>query len=105
MLYPPELRDRNQFQVYQFAPMSTLTLLFEKKCSCHTNLSDTELYRTNRLVCPKRTRGMMKILSTCAMLISAAICLNAADSKVDIYTPKDLKAVGEKISKKGGQFV
>ena len=47
----------------------------------------------------------MRILSTCAILLSTAFCLNAADNKVDIYTPKEMKGVGEKLSKKGGQFV
>ncbi len=47
----------------------------------------------------------MKTVSICVMLLSAAICLNAADSKVDIYTPKELNAVGEKVAKKGGQAV
>jgi mannose-6-phosphate isomerase-like protein (cupin superfamily) len=47
----------------------------------------------------------MKILSTCAILLSVTACVNAADAKVDIYTSKELKGVAEKISKKGGQFV
>jgi mannose-6-phosphate isomerase-like protein (cupin superfamily) len=47
----------------------------------------------------------MRILSTWAILFSAAACLNAADAKVDIYTTKDMKDVGGKISQKGGQFV
>ncbi|MFL6450363.1 MAG: cupin domain-containing protein [Bryobacteraceae bacterium] len=47
----------------------------------------------------------MRFLSTWAMLLSAAICLNAAGSKVDIYTTKEMKGISEKLSKKGGQFV
>src|SRR3954447_12365751 len=47
----------------------------------------------------------MRILSTWAILFSAAICLNAAEAKVDIYTTKEMKDVGDKISKKSGQFV
>ncbi len=47
----------------------------------------------------------MRILSTWAILFAAAACLHAADAKVDIYTPKEMKGVAEKITKKGGQFV
>jgi mannose-6-phosphate isomerase-like protein (cupin superfamily) len=45
------------------------------------------------------------LLSTCAVLLSVAGGLNAADAKIDIYTPSELKGVADKISKKGGQFV
>ena len=69
-------------------------------------VSDDDLCETTGSVCLHNwERGAMRILSTCTILLSAAFCLNAADNKVDIYTPKEMKAVGEKLSKKGGQFV
>jgi mannose-6-phosphate isomerase-like protein (cupin superfamily) len=50
-------------------------------------------------------RILSTLLSTCAVLVSVAACVNAADAKVDIYTSNELKGIADKIAKKGGQFV